>query len=220
LDGAPRHPFVERHPEATAMRFPPFSSLRLSVLVIVLGLGVVLGLTLSRGASLLLHPGRTTIDQSIVVERLERVAKLITTEAMVRDVVTYQNTWLGSTKRSLVIVTGKVLVGFDLVIRPKVSIQQRDRHIALVLPHARLLGVDVLDLKTYDERRGLWNPFHPADRDTIFQLARRQLAAAARDLAVVQHAEQGARQLLASLFAPEGYSVDVTFEPSSHLVPQ
>jgi hypothetical protein len=202
------------------MRFPAFSSLRLLVLAVVLALGLALGLMLSRGASLLLHPGRTTIDQSVVVERLESVAKLITTEAMVRDVVTYQNTWLGSTKRSLVIVTGKALVGFDLRIRPKVSIRQSDRHIALVFPHARLLGVDVLDLKTYDERRGLWNPFHPADRDTIFQLARRQLASAARDLAVVQHAEQGARQLLIGLFAPEGYSVDVTFEPPTQVMAQ
>jgi hypothetical protein len=202
------------------MRSPPFSTLRLLVLAIVLVLGVLLGLTLSSGASLLLHPGRTTIDQSVVVERLERVAKLITTEATVRDVVTYRNTWLGSTKRSLVIVTGKVLVGFDLQVRPKITIRQSDRHIALVFPHARLIGVDVQDLKTYDERRGLWNPFHPADRDTIFQLAHRQLAAAARDLAVVQHAEEGARQLLTGLFIPEGYSVDVTFEPPSQLVPQ
>jgi hypothetical protein len=202
------------------MRFSQFGPLRLIVLAVVLGLGVALGLTLSRGAALLLHPGHTTIDQSVVVERLESVAKLITTEAMVRDVVTYENTWLGSTKRSLVIVTGKTLVGFDLRVRPKISIRQGDRHIALVFPHARLLGVDIVELRTYDESRGLWNPFHPADRDTIFQLARRQLAVAAADLAVVSHAEQSARQLLASLFAPEGYSVEVSFEPPSQLQPR
>jgi hypothetical protein len=202
------------------MRFPQFGPLRFIVLAIVLGLGVVLGLTLSHGAALLLHPGHTTIDQSVVVERLETVAKLITTEAMVRDVVTYENTWLGSTKRSLVIVTGKTLVGFDLRIRPKISIRQRDRHIALVFPHARLLGVDIVDLRTYDESRGFWNPFHPADRDTIFLLARRQLAAAAADLAVIEHAEQSARKLLVGLFAPEGYSVEVSFEPAAQLLPQ
>ncbi len=202
------------------MRVPSFGPLRLIVLAVVLCLGVVLGLTLSRGVASLLHPGRTTIDQAAVIERLQTVAKLITTEAMVRDVVTYENTWLGSTKRSLVIVTGKTLVGFDLAIRPKVSVRQSDRHIALVFPHARLLGVDVVDLKTYDESRGLWNPFHPADRDTIFLLARRQLALAAQDLAVIQHAEQGARQLLESLFAPEGYSVEVAFAPAAQLAPR
>jgi len=201
------------------MRFPQFGPLRLVVLAIVLGLGVVLGVTLSHGAALLLHPGRTIIDQSVVVERLETVAKLITTEAMVRDVVTYENTWLGSTKRSLVIITGKTLVGFDLHIRPKISVRQSDRHIALVFPHARLLGVDIVDLRTYDESRGLWNPFHPADRDTIFLLARRQLASAAENLAVIEHAEQGARQLLVGLFAPEGYSVEVAFEPAALLPP-
>ena len=201
------------------MRVPQFGPLRFIVLAVVLGLGVVLGATLSRGAALLLHPGHTTIDQSVVVERLETVAKLITTEAMVRDVVTYENTWLGSTKRSLVIVTGKTLVGFDLRIRPRISIRQSDRHIALVFPHARLLGVDIVELRTYDESRGLWNPFHPADRDTIFMLARRQLAMAAEDLYVVQHAEQGARQLLVGLFAPEGYSGEVAFEPPAQLPP-
>jgi len=199
------------------MRSPQFGPLRFIVLAIVLGLGVALGVTLSRGAAFLLHPSHTTIDQSVVIERLESVAKLITTEAMVRDVVTYENTWLGSTKKSLVIVTGKTLVGFDLRIKPKISIRQSDRHIALVFPHARLLGVDIVELRTYDESRGLWNPFHPADRDTIFQLARRQLASAAEDLAVIEHAEQSARQFLIGLFAAEGYSVDVAFEPPAQL---
>jgi hypothetical protein len=79
--------------------------------------------------------------------------------------------------------------------------------------------VDIVELRTYDESRGLWNPFHPADRDTIFQLARRQLASAAADLAVIEHAEQSARQLLTGLFAPEGYSVEVAFEPAAQLTP-
>jgi hypothetical protein len=201
------------------MRLPFSGSLRLGVGAVLVVLGVLLGLAVSRGVDALVHPGRTTINQAAVVERLQTVAKLITTEAMVRDVVTYENTWLGSTKRSLVIVTGKTLVGFDLSVPPRVGVRQLDRHIALTLPHARLLGVDIVDLRTYDESRGLWNPFHPADRDTIFLLARRQVSMAAADLAVLQHAEQSAQQLLSGLFAPEGYSVDVSFEPAAQLAP-
>jgi hypothetical protein len=180
-----------------------------------LGLGVVLGVALVRGGASLIAPGHTTITESVVIERLDAVAKLITTEAMVRDVITYENTWMGSTKRSLVIVTGRTQVGLDLATPPRIHIQQRERRLTLVLPHARLLGVDIVELRTYDERRGLWNPFHPADRDTIYQLARRQLASAALDLAVVTHAEESARRFLVGLFATDGFTVEVTFAPAA-----
>ena len=178
---------------------------------VLLVLGVLAGLTLSRTSSFL--ASRTRVDQSSVVEQLKSVAKLVTTEATVRDVIVYENTRLGSTKRSLVIVTGKALVGLDLQHPPRVNIDYKAKRISLGLPHARLVGVDIQDLKIYDESRGLWNPFRPADRDTIFQLARQHLVWAARDMAVVAHAEEGARQLLTGLFAPQGYSVDVVFEP-------
>jgi hypothetical protein len=197
------------------MRLPLSGSLRLVAAGIALGLGVVLGVVLARRGALLAFPGHTTISESVVIERLDAVAKLITTEARVRDVVTYENTRLGSTKRSLVIVTGTTLVGLDLKTPPRISIRQRDRHLTLVLPHARLLGVDIVELRTYDERRGRWNPFRPSDRDTIYQLARRQLASAARDLAVVTHAEESARRFLVGLFATDGYTVEVKFAPAA-----
>jgi hypothetical protein len=71
--------------------------------------------------------------------------------------------------------------------------------------------VDILELRTYDESRGIWNPFHPADRDTIYLLARRQLASAATDLAVLRYAEESARRFLVGLFAADGYAVEVSF---------
>jgi len=179
--------------------------------LVLLVLGVLAGLWLNRSSSFL--AGRTRVDHSVVVEQLKTVAKLVTTEAAVRDVIVYENTRYGSTKRSLVVVTGKALVGLDLQHPPRVDIDYKAKRIALGLPHARLVGVDIQDLKIYDESRGLWNPFHPADRDTIFQLARQHLVWAARDMAVVAHAEQGARQLLTDLFAREGFTVDVVFEP-------
>ena len=179
-------------------------------------LGLIIGLVAAAGLRLVpwtgtLGAGTTRIDQSTVVDRLQSVAKLVTTEAMMRDVVSYQNTFLGSTKRSLVVVTGKALVGVDLAKRPRIDVDQSRKRIAIALPHARLIAIDILELKTYDESRGLWNPFHPADRDTIYQLARDQLAATSHELAVIQHAEDGVRKVLSSLFAAEGYEVVVGF---------
>lgn len=158
-------------------------------------------------------PGRseTTVTHGIVVEQVRSVAKLVTGETTVRDVVIYENSRLGSTKRSLVVVTGKVTAGIDLDAGTQVDIDQRDRRVHIVLPKAKVLGVEVLQLRTYDERNGLWNPFRPADRDTIYQLAREQLMSTAGELGVVAHAEDSARRLLAALIHVDGYTVDVSF---------
>jgi uncharacterized protein DUF4230 len=159
------------------------------------------------------HPGSTTITQSVVVERMREVAQLVTSETTLRDVVLYRNSRLGSTKRSLVVVTGRILTGFDLDRGTEVRVEQAGRRIHLTLPRAAVLGVEVTELKTYDEERGLWNPFRPADRDSIFQLARRQLVATAGELALTRHAEESARRLIPALVGVEGYTTDVSFGP-------
>lgn len=156
---------------------------------------------------------RTTITQSVVVERMRAVARLVTSETMVRDVVTYENTWYGSTKRSLVVVTGRIDAGVNLERGSQVDIDETTKTIALTLPKAEILSVDVTDMKTYDERGGLWNPFTPADRDAIIRIARNQLGRAAYEMKVIEHAEQSASTLLASLFRADGYTTTVTFVP-------
>lgn len=161
------------------------------------------------------HPGSTTITQSVVVERMREVAQLVTSETTLRDVVLYRNSRLGSTKRSLVVVTGRILTGFDLDRGTEVRVEQAGRRIHLTLPRAAVLGVEVTELKTYDEERGLWNPFRPADRDSIFQLARRQLVATAGELALTRHAEESARRLIPALVSVEGYTTDVSFGPGA-----
>jgi hypothetical protein len=155
--------------------------------------------------------GQTTVTQSVVVEQMRAVAKLVTSETSVRDVVVYRNRRLGSTKRSLVVVSGTILAGIDLDRGTQVDIDNRARHVNIVLPRARVIAVEVKQMQTYDEQSGLWNPFRPEDRDTIYQLARDQLVSAAGELGTTTHAEESARRLLGALIHPEGYLVSVTF---------
>ena len=110
-------------------------------------------------------PGRgaTTVDQAVIVEHTRAVARLVTSETTLRDVVVYRNRLLGSTKRSLVVVTGKVLSGFDLDRGTEVRVDHAAKVVHVVLPPAAVLGVEITDLRTYDEQQGLWNPFRPAE---------------------------------------------------------
>jgi hypothetical protein len=152
------------------------------------------------------------ISDQIVIERVQAVAKLVSSETFIRDVVTYQNTWLGSTKKSLIVVTGKVLAGVVIDSTVRVQINEETKTIALEIPHARVLDVVVTHMQTYDERSGLWNPFRPSDRDTIFQHVRAQLAHTADDMGVVGHADSSALALLETLLNVPGYSVNVRFQ--------
>jgi len=155
--------------------------------------------------------GETKVTHGVVVEQVRSVAQLVTSETTVRDVVVYENRRLGSTKRSLVVVTGKVMAGIDLDAGTQVDVDHGERRVRVVLPRAKVLSVEVTQLRTYDERSGLWNPFRPADRDTIYHLAREQLISAAGEIGAAAHAEESARRLLGAMIHADGYTVDVTY---------
>jgi len=184
--------------------------------LLLFGLAVTVGRGVARGTAPLrrLTGGQTTVSQSVVVEQTRAVARLVTSETMLRDVVVYQNSRLGSTKRSLVVVTGKVLTGFDLDRAIEVTVDHPSHRIRIILPPPGVMGVEITELKTYDEQRGLWNPFHPADRDTIFALARRQLVQSANEVDLARHAEESAQRLLEATVRADGYTTEVRFGPS------
>jgi Protein of unknown function (DUF4230) len=152
----------------------------------------------------------TTITNDVVVQQIRTVAKLVSSEATVRDVIVYENTWYGSTKRSLVVVTGRLLAGIDLRDNPDVTIDHTQKRISIRIPKAKLIAVEITDMHTYDERGGLWNPFTREDRDAIQRQARAQLTAAGTQLDLLRHANESAVQMLQMLLAKDGYTVDVT----------
>ena len=154
-------------------------------------------------------PAPPIVTQQLVVERLQAVAKLVATEMTLRDVVTYEQTRLGSTKRALLVVTGRVTAGIDLEQGTDVRIDSATRTIRVTLPPAQVLGVDVLDVTTYDERAGLLNPFRPEDRDAIQRLVRAQLVTAARQSGILEHADHSAARVLTELLGRDGYTVEV-----------
>ena len=177
-----------------------------AALIIVMGLGYCATQIVPRS----LGKNESRVTHDVVVSQIQAVAKLVSSEAVVRDVVTYENTWYGSTKRSLVVVTGKIMAGIDLSDNPQVQIDSDSKIIRITLPPANLIGVEITDMRTYDERGGLWNPFRPADRDAIQRMARAQLASAGQQVVLLRHANESAGEMLRMLLARDGYAVEVT----------
>jgi hypothetical protein len=178
------------------------------------GLLILLGLAFGV-AQRLLSPGwfrnpDPRITQDVVVEQLQDVAKLVSTEMTLRDVVVFQHTRFGSTKRALLVVTGKVLAGINLQKGTDVKIDHAARKITITLPSAEILAVDIVKVQTYDESAGLLNPFTTEDRDAMQRRVRNTLIAAGQQTGLLAHADRSARQMLQELFSRDGYSVDVT----------
>ena len=184
------------------------------LVAVVLVLTALTGVMAVRGTSRLLGrvagpPAPPRITQQVAIERLQTVAKLVASEMTLRDVVTYQQTRFGSTKRALLVVTGRVSAGIDLAQGSNVSIDSSSRTITVSLPPAEVIGVEVLDVTTYDERAGLLNPFRPEDRDAIQRMVREKLIATARESGILVHADRSADRVLTAMLAQDGYSVKI-----------
>ena len=160
-------------------------------------------LTFLRGAA-----RAPVVTHEIVVEQLREVAKLVASELTLRDVVTYEQTRMGSTKRTLLVVTGRVSAGINLT-RAQVNVDQEKKVIAVTLPSAEIVSVDVTNVTTYDERAGLWNPFTTDDRDEIRRRIRAQLVTAAEQSGILGHADQSAAKALMGLLTRDGYTVQI-----------
>jgi len=177
------------------------------VLILALGLGIA-----RRAAtfSLLPKPEPPRVTHDLVVQQLQDVAKLVSTEMTLRDVVVYDASRYGFTKRALLVVTGRVSAGIDLgAATTNVQIDDAARRITITLPRARLMSVEVLDVRTYDERAGIFNPFRPEDRDAIQRQVRHQLYTAGEQSGLLVHADSSAARVLEQLLGRNGYTVDV-----------
>lgn len=191
----------------------------LALTLAVAALGAVLTLALVAGRRLAdrvvpAAPAPPRVSHDIVVAQIQSVAKLITAEATLRDVVTYESTRYLSTKRALLVVTGRVSAGVDLDTThagggAQVRIDDATHQISIGLPAPQITSVEVLNVRTYDEHAGLLNPFTPADRDAIQASVRAQLLRAGQESGLTQRAASNATTLLRTLLARDGYTVDV-----------
>lgn len=174
----------------------------------IIGLGRVTGAIAAAG-----RPAPPQITQDVVIARIREVAQLVSSEMTLRDVVSYRQTRFGSTKQTLLVVTARVSAGIDLDKGTRVDIDSATRRITVTVPPAELLAMDIVSVRTYDERAGLLNPFRPSDRDAIQRRVRAQLLATASQSGLLEHADRSAATILRELLARDGYSVNVRRSP-------
>src|SRR2546429_7730372 len=104
-----------------------------AVLVLVIGFGVAIA---QRAASFSLLPKSEPprVPHDLVVQQLQDVAKLVSTEMTLRDVVVYDATRYGFAKRALLVVSCKVRPRIDSGAAPDVKLVQDARRLRIPPP--------------------------------------------------------------------------------------
>lgn len=118
-----------------------------------------------------------------VVEGIKRVFKIVVAEGQLNEIYNYENTkkllnFIPSTKKALVIVRAKVLIGYDIE-KCKWTVDESRKEIRLVdFPKPEILSVDC-DFNYYYFEDDLFNVIGRKDLDQIQRLAKEQVKKAA-----------------------------------------
>lgn len=109
----------------------------------------------------------TEINSSTVVQSIERVFKVVTAEGHFSEIYDYSNTenilsFIPSTKKALVVVNAKVMMGFDFK-KMKMEVDETTHKIKIIeFPKPEILSIEP-DLKYYNLENGLFNKFDTDD---------------------------------------------------------
>jgi uncharacterized protein DUF4230 len=187
--------------------------------------GAVVALGAIAGGGILWERARERAQQresQTVVEALHRVARLSTVEMTVSD-------WrLRRDERALfgflpwpcrktvaVFYRGKVAAGFDLTGAGgqglAVSVEAGTRRLAVRLPPARLLYVDIPPPEMVVADGSVCNQVTPDDYSRLAVEARQAIERQALAAGVLARAETHARDLLTEVVRPLGYQLEMTF---------
>lgn len=138
-------------------------------------------------------------NSEVVLERIKKVAKLITVEGYFTEVYDYKDYWgydFGIfRKKALVRVKAKVSVGYDLE-QLKLDANPATKTITVSnLPEPQILSIDH-DLDYYDISEGTFNTFTEADYNKINTNAKKYIEARAKESQLLETARKEGNQAL------------------------
>lgn len=154
-------------------------------------------------------------NTSVVVEKIEKVAKLITVETHLSEIYSYKDyynyDWSWLRKKALLRVNAKVSAGYDLKkLNIKVDSKTKTIHIG-PMPQVEILAVDH-SLDYFNIEEGVFNSFTPQDYNKINANAKDYIKKIAGQNEVLQQAaaqENTMIEMMATMARGMGYTLVV-----------
>lgn len=139
------------------------------------------------------------VSYDVVLERVKKVAKLITVEGYFTEVYSYKDYWGYDLpflrKRALVRVRAKVSVGYDLNQLKIEALPESKTILVSHMPEPEILSIDH-DLDYYDVSEGTFNSFSEQDYNKINTGAKQLIEEKAKQSNLLETASQEGNQAL------------------------
>jgi Protein of unknown function (DUF4230) len=144
-------------------------------------------------------------DSTIMLQKIERVFKVVTAEGHFSEIFDYSNTSnitsflpITSTKKALLIVNAKVLMGFDFK-KCKFEIDAETGKINILsFPKPEVLSIEP-DIKYYNMENGLFNKFDNNDLTKLQAEAKQKILDKIPESELPQIAQKQMQQLMGEL---------------------
>lgn len=138
-------------------------------------------------------------SSDVVLERVKKVAKLITVEGYFTEVYSYKDYWGYDLpflrKKALVRVKARVSVGYDLNQLKIEALPESKVILVSQMPEPEILSIDH-DLDYYDMSEGTFNAFSEADYNKINTNAKRLIEEKAKQSDLLKTASEEGNQAL------------------------
>lgn len=147
-----------------------------------------------------------------VVESMRKVFKIVSAEGQFQEIYDYQKTkkllrFIPSTKKALVIVRAKVLIGYDFE-KCKWEMSEEDRKIRIVsFPEPEILSVEP-HFKYYYFEEDLFNFINREDLQQIQDEGKKQVVKAALDSGLMQIASEQMRTILTEMVKANHWEIE------------
>ncbi len=191
------------------------------ILVLLIAAAFAGGLAISRISLLPKFEQKSSEEAAVLLERIEKVAKLVTVEGHLSEVYDYKDyygyDWGIFRKKALIRVKANVAVGYDLG-NLKLSSNPTTKTIEMSsLPTPEILSIDH-EIDYYDLSEGTFNTFSKDDLNRLNKQAKSYIEEVARQGRLIKEAEARGEEMLEMIkFLVEGagWHLNITKAPST-----
>jgi len=156
--------------------------------------------------------------QQIVLERIQKVAKLITVEGEFNDTHEYNDYFWADidmfSKKAIIKVKANVAVGFDL---GKVRFVADDASRTIYvkdLPQPEILSIDH-DAEYYDISEGMFNSFNEKELTALNDSIKSQLRGAVKKSRLMTEAKTDALDIIRMIIELSGWKMEIEYAPTA-----